>query len=275
MKVSCVMNTYRRYTCVNRSVRFFLDQDTTDQVELIIYNTDTEYPMALGEELKDKNITIVNNNIDHVTNQPYTNIGSIRRDSLSYAKGKYYICWDDDDIFLPWHIRQGLDGLADVSDAWSWKPYMSMFWKTGHEPELACNQMEASILVNLERLKITGFKEHQGGGEHLSWIDAFTRAGKFHIERHSIPSYCFNWSDQGIMRGHKQSGTINREDNFEYHKANTKDHATGPITGNFNTTDIYKRHASTIVNFAGKLLKHEYAIKSSLIDKYIDVQYRI
>ena len=59
--VSCVMCTYRRATCVERSIQFFLNQDYQGAKELIIFNTDTEYPLELSEELKGKNITIINN----------------------------------------------------------------------------------------------------------------------------------------------------------------------------------------------------------------------
>ena len=124
--ISCVMCTYRRFTCVERSIQFFLNQDYQGKAELIIYNTDIDYPLELSQELKNKNIRIVNNNTDYLTRQPYNNVGSIRRDSLRHANGGYYICWDDDDIFLPWNIRQCIDGLKKHPEAWSWKPFRSM-----------------------------------------------------------------------------------------------------------------------------------------------------
>lgn len=270
MKVSCIMNTYRRFTCVNRSIKFFLNQDADIEKELIIYNTDTEYPMELDDSLLNKNITVINNNTDSLTNQPYTNIGSIRRDSLQYANGTHYICWDDDDIFLPWHIRQCVDGFNDHPDIWSWKPFTSMFWKGNKELELAWNSMEASILIDLEKLKEVGFDNHQGGGEHLHWMFEFNKAKKFYVEKESVPSYCFNWSDQGEMRGHKQSGTIDRQDNFEYHKANTKDYAKSKLTGNTDVSDIYKEHIAVIKNNIGKTVHGNYVIKESLYQKYCE-----
>lgn len=267
--VSCIMNTFRRFTCVNRSVKLFLKQDIEVKTELIIYNTDTEYPLVLDSGLEGKNIKIINNNTDFVTGLPYNNIGSIRRDSLNFGSGKYYICWDDDDIFLPWHIRQCVDGYNKNSDIWAWKPFTSMFWKTNHEPELAWNSMEASILVDLEQIKKAGFHKHQGGGEHLHWMDVFKKQKKFYVEKESVPSYCFNWADQGLMRGHKQSGTINREDNFEHHKKNTTDHAKGPVTADYDISDTIKRHVNSIHNNIGKEHHEGYIIKKELVEKYV------
>lgn len=267
-KISCVINTYRRFTCVNRSIRFFLNQKTNIDRELIIYNTDVDNPLILSSELPD-NITIINNNTDYITDKPYNNLGSIRRDSLNHASGDYYICWDDDDIFLPWHIQQCVDGITRHPDAWAWKPFMSMFWKTACPPELADNNMEASILINLEKLRAIGFNPHQGGGEHLNWLETFKKLNKLAIDKESIPSYCFNWADQGIMRGHKQSGTINREDNFTYHKENTNDFAARPLDGNYPVEEIYEAHINTIKQNLDMPLNNEYIIKSNLVEKYI------
>jgi hypothetical protein len=262
------MNTYRRFTCVNRSINFFLNQDANTEKELIIYNTDLEYPLVLDPELQNYNITIVNNNTDYITGSPYTNIGSIRRDSLQHATGTHYICWDDDDIFLPWHIRQCVDGYEKNPDIWAWKPHTSMFWKANHGPELACNNMEASILIDIAKLRECGFLNHQGGGEHLHWIDTFSKAKKFYIEKNSIPSYCFNWADTGEMRGHKQSGTIDRIDNFVYHKTNTTDYAKGPLTANVIIDNIIKIHIGVISSNVNKQLSNNYVIQADLFDKY-------
>lgn len=276
--VSCVMCTYRRATCVERSIQFFLNQDYQGAKELIIFNTDTEYPLELSEELKGKNITIINNNTDYITNQPYNNIGAIRRDSLKHANGKYYICWDDDDIFLPWNIRQCMDGLKNNPEHWAWKPFRSMFWKSNHSPELAGNVMEASIISRTDKILEYGFDPHQGGGEHLAWERAFQSQSKMVVDKDSIPAYCFNWADQGEMRGHKQSGTYDREDNFEFHKSKTKDHAKGPLKvfDKSEVEKIYSEHIKVLKEKSDKKLenKHgDYIVKSNLLSKYAKVNF--
>lgn len=261
IKVSCVMSTFRRFSCVERSIAFFQAQDTSEKCELIIFNTDTEYPLILSDEISSENIIVINNNTDYLTGEEYNNIGSIRRDALSHASGKYYICWDDDDIFLPWNIRQCLNGI-EGSDSFAWKPKKSLFWQK-ESPIIAENVMEASIISLTEKIKEIGFLPHGGGGEHLSWYLKLQREKKIKIEENSIPAYCFNWRDQGLMRGHKQSGTIDRVDNFSFHKENTKDFATRSLA-KFSTEElrrIFDVHISAI--------KKSLPEKQHLIDLYV------
>ena len=150
-----------------------------------------------------------------------------------------------------------------------------MFWKTDCEPELAGNVMEASIISRLDKILEFGFDPHQGGGEHLAWEGAFRKHKKLIVDKNSIPAYCFNWADQGEMRGHKQSGSYGREDNFEHHKKNTKDYAKRPIGifDNDKIQKIYESHIKVIKENAEKDLcekHHDFIIKKNLIDLYIN-----
>jgi len=274
--ISCIMCTYGRFTCVERSIQFWLNQDYKGSMEFIIYNTDVDYPITLGEEIKNqfpekiKNIKIINNNTNYLTKENYTNIGDIRRDSLSHASGAYYICWDDDDIFLPWNVSQCVDGLKANPMMWAWKPQRSMMWACNEDPKICENMMEASIIARLDKIIQYGFKPHQGGGEHIDWINEFSKQKKYHIEKNSIPAYCFNWADEGEIRGHKQSGTIDREDNFEYHKQNTTDHAKRPV-GIFDPKEInkiYQAHINSIKKQIG-IEDSGYTVTQKLFDKYI------
>lgn len=81
-KVSCVMPTYRRFTCVERSIACFLSQQTELETELIICNTDVENPLELDDTftIEDKSkIKIYNTNIDLATGNLYNSTGAIRR----------------------------------------------------------------------------------------------------------------------------------------------------------------------------------------------------
>ena len=101
MKVSCVMCTYRRLKYAERALNFFLDQDYEGKAELIIYNTDMEYPVSMID--RPDNVIIVNNGIDQITDLEYTNIGAIRRDALAHASGDCHVTFDDDDCSHPVH----------------------------------------------------------------------------------------------------------------------------------------------------------------------------
>jgi glycosyltransferase involved in cell wall biosynthesis len=264
-KVSCVMTTYRRFHCVERSIAMFLGQDYFNN-ELIVYNTDVDFPVSLDStfnDVKDK-IKIINNNIDFETKKPYTNVGSIRRDAMTFASGDGYITWDDDDIFFPWNIRQCLDGILRTKK-FSWKPTHSFIKQRGTEPKLFYNNLEASILTYMSKIYEYGFNLQKTGAEHLGWLDKMIVNNEIAIDDYAVPGYCFYWSDPEDIGGHKQSNgnEFARPDNFERHKLYTTDFAKRPFT----KTSL-KDHREIFSDFIPKLQEYEKTNKE-LYDLYI------
>jgi len=226
-KVSFVCTSYRRFYCVNRILAQFNAQ-TYPNKELIIFNTDEEFPYVM--ENQPYNVTIVNNGIDYVTNVNYTNRGDICRDAVTHATGDYFMLADDDDIYLPFHIQQAVDGIEELgTDAW--KPQKSLFARPG-KIELAQNTMEASVIVKMDRIREIGFRNDLTGYEGLSWYSKLRDEGQLdENNRKFVPSYCFNWSDPSEVAGHKQSGDIDNPNNFENHKNASGDVADSPLVG--------------------------------------------
>ena len=224
-KLSFVCTSYRRFTCVERIVAQFHAQ-TYPNKELIIFNTDEEYPYSLGFE--DSSIIIVNNGINYQTGTPYENRGQICRDAITHATGDYFMLADDDDIYLPWHMQQAVDGIeANGMDAW--KPEKS-FFATHSKVEMCMNTLEASVIVKMERIREIGFRSDITGYEGLSWYTQLR--DEKHLDEHNryyVPSYCFNWSDPHEIAGHKQSGAIGSPNNFENHKEASIDYAKRPL----------------------------------------------
>lgn len=229
LSVSGITCTYGRFTCVERIVAMMAKQDYTGSFEHIIYNTAAHHPIVLGDDiLALGNIRVINNNIDLLTHRPYTNVGAIRRDSLLFAVGDYYICVDDDDIYLPWNVRQCVDGMLRNLDKKGWKPKYSLF-TTPNKLELAQNTLEASFIVDIKAIRECGFRL-ENGSEHLSWYTALGHTGQLkEDDEYSVPGYSYNWSDSGEVAGHKQSGNMGDPNNFENHKMASQDHATRPL----------------------------------------------
>jgi glycosyltransferase involved in cell wall biosynthesis len=232
-KVSAVMCTYRRFKCVERAMNCFLAQDYPNK-ELIIYNTDVEngYNASMTYDtssVPNFNITIVNCGIDSITKKPYTNVGAIRRDALTHATGDYVVTWDDDDIFLPHFIRQGIDKI-ETTGLPSFKPAYSFFY-SGNNLRLVRNTMEASIVADIKKVREYGYLL-ETGKEGLGWYTKMRDNGElFENDDDCIPSYCFNWNDGDAMDApHKQSGDIDNPENFNNHKAASKDIADKALT---------------------------------------------
>lgn len=222
-KISAVMCTYGRFTCVERALNCFLSQ-TYPNKELVIYNTDEENPYS--QDLSEKGVIIVNCGIDSITNEPYTNVGAIRRDALTYATGDYVVTWDDDDIFMPFFMEQGINRMKETGLA-SFKPEKSFFY-SGGKLCLVKNTLEASVIADINKVREYGYLL-ETGKEGLAWYTKM-RDNKELDENDSfyLPSYCFNWNDGAEMLApHKQSGDINNHENFENHKKASFDKVEG------------------------------------------------
>jgi hypothetical protein len=236
-KISFVCTTYRRFTCVERIIYQYYAQ-THNNKELIIFNTDMEHPFQLG--FQDDSIKVINNNTDYQTGSPYTNRGQICRDAVTHATGDYFMLADDDDIYLPWHMQQAVEGLIEIGKD-AWKPRCSLFAQP-HRIILVQNTLEASVIVKMQRIRQIGFREDKTGYEGLSWYTQLRNEGQLNeLNDNFVPGYCFNWSDPDEIAGHKQSGNIDNPTNFEEHKQASRDYATRPLARILNT-DVYQRY---------------------------------
>jgi FkbM family methyltransferase len=243
-KVSFICTSYRRFRCVERIVAQYNAQTYLNK-ELIIFNTDEEYPIELGFE--DKNIIIINNSIDYKTGTPYESRGQICRDAVTHATGYYFMLADDDDIYMPWHMQQAVEGIEELgTDAW--KPEASLFALT-EKIQLSQNVMEASIIVKMNRIREIGFRTDVTGYEGLSWVMKLKDEGQ--LDEHNknyIPSYCFNWSDPYDMGGHKQSSFIDSLNNFENHKLSSTDIANRKLVklSEEDINNVYEKYYNFI-----------------------------
>lgn len=224
--VSFVCTTYRRFYCVRRILAQFYAQ-TYPHKELIIFNTDMEFPYEMLVNVS--NVIVVNNDKDYQTGLPYTNRGQICRDAVTHANGDYFMLADDDDIYLPYHMEQAVNGIkSNGMDAW--KPEKSLF-ATREEIKPVQNTLEASVIVKMNRIREIGFRSDITGYEGLSWYTQLRDEGQLdENNKKYVPSYCFNWSDPSELAGHKQSGDIDNPNNFDNHKEQSRDHAKEKLT---------------------------------------------
>lgn len=256
------MPTYRRSTCVERSIACFLAQETHLETELIICNTDIDYPLTLDDTFtpdERSRIKIYNNNIDRKSGKKYTNTGAIRRDGVSLSTGQLYITWDDDDIFLPWNIQQCYDGIVRTGKR-AWKPNKSIVW-TIRNPTLEQNVLEATAIMWIEEAIFA----ECSGAEGMQWYNKLIETNGLIEDEYSIPGYCYYWGDPVTIGGHKQGNVddIYKPNNFVTHMENCTDNAKRPLT---------KKHL-TYYNSIVQSLKPIYDIlrvsKNDLYIKYV------
>jgi len=190
--VSCLTATHGRYKVLCEAVTCFVEQDYSDK-ELIILNN---HPVPLVCDLPQ--VTIYN--------EPgYQTLGDCRNRLLELADGEFVRTWDDDDLYLPWAISQGVEHICDDI---AWKPLYSIGWRVDRDQlYLGGNAYEASWTVKTEIAKKFKYLSLSGGNEHNSLEIGIRKLGG--IKKDDVqPSYAYRWGS-GLVR---ISGSLNKND---------------------------------------------------------------
>tara|TARA_R110000824_G_scaffold96852_6_gene231605 strand:- start:373 stop:1068 length:696 start_codon:yes stop_codon:yes gene_type:complete len=203
----------------------FLAQ-TWKQKELVIFNT-AEVPLVLGDFPGSSQVKVVNQTA-RANGKPFKSLGDVRNAALPHADGDLFVCWDDDDLFLPHHLKQSITAWIRAG-TFAWKPQKSFFSNDGGVTfKYAQNAMEASIMVDMAFVREHGFSTSQSGGEHVQggWLDKALAQGQLTIEEVTPrESYAYVWGD-GLS---KTSGNIDHPNNFENHKEASQDFGEGVL----------------------------------------------
>lgn len=228
MKVCVITATKGRHSQLERSVRFFLDQDYVDCIQLI-YNNSCE-PQRLNSNLDTSRFVVVNNCLDNETGKHYTNLGAIYRDAVKYIPEDVDIVsfWDDDDVFYPDHISEGVKGYEKAlgMGKLAYKPKYS-YYRLSTQLSLVENTMEPSIFVNKEHLLRCGFLM-ETTAQHLGWVNPLVYDQKIWVDIDGKPTLIYNWGDD--ISTFKTSGDPHNPHNFENYASFSKDHGDGIIT---------------------------------------------
>lgn len=189
-KVSCLMATHGRYADVCRAVLDFARQDYPN-AELIILNN---HPSPLSCDLPDVKII----------NEPgHETLGACRLRLLELSAGADYIrTWDDDDVYLPWTISQG---VAHIGDHVAFKPSHSWFNPEGGGFRLEDNVFEAAMLTRRDFAEAHPY-QCTAGDEHLTLVEAIHNSPTG-LKRRDVgvwSSYVYRWG-WGV---HHISGTM-------------------------------------------------------------------
>lgn len=203
-KVVGICGFYNRKTCTQRIIRFFLNQDYSGHLTLLLYNNGpTQYVLENIEFPENRQIILINNNKDLQTGEAYVNTGDIFRDSLTFVPECDIISfWDSDDYYLPNHVSEGVKGIqkAYSYDMLGYKPYHSWFKYVGDPIKLLHNTMEPSIFCNAKFLLKEGMHSLTAS-YHLRWIDALRKDKLLLEDRDGIPTFIYMWNgDDGVYK---------------------------------------------------------------------------
>lgn len=225
MKVGLITATKNRHTQLEHCIRFSLNQDYDNMVHLIYNNAGD--PQELHESLPKGKYILINNHIDLYTGKPYTNLGAIYRDALFFLPDSVDIInfFDDDDIFLPYHVSEGVKGFQKGQKK-AYKPELSYF-KNGHQVSLTGNNMEPSIFVLRSHIVQYGF-HLSTSDQHMAWLTPLLEQQQLFVDKVGTPTLLYTWGNH--IPTFKTSGAAGNPNNFENYAAFSKDIGDGIIT---------------------------------------------
>ena len=217
--VSCLTATYGRYRVLKEALACFVQQDYAHR-ELIVLNN---HAVPLHIDLP--NVRVIND-------RKYPSLGDCRNALLAEASGAFVRTWDDDDLYLPWAISQG---VRYIGEAPAFKPRWNWGWKVQQdEVYLSGNKYEAAWTVRIDVARRYGYQAASGGNEHNPLEEGIQQEGGI-LKGNVTPAYVYRIGS-GLCR---ISGSLDKEhpeqwkDRTERWKQKNDDHgAEVPITLN-------------------------------------------
>ena len=191
--VTALCPTYGRFSLLREALACFLAQDYPNK-QLIILN-DAPEPILLTTHYS--LLTLVNRPA------PFANLGEKRQWLLERAASPLCAHWDDDDLYLPWHLSMCVEFLLERPEFKCVKPHGAWYMPDGEVHGIHHNMFEGQFVFDRERALGLGGYPPKHSGQAAELMRKFYKAGQFRqFEPWPGPSYVYRWG-QGI--GHISS----------------------------------------------------------------------
>lgn len=228
--VVCICATCGRHTLLERSLRLFLEQDYNGFATLLIYNnSEVEQELKLPPTSDNRNVILVNNYINRNTGQPFKSLGEIYnyivQEMFNFKDDVIACFFDDDDIFLPNHISEGIKGLKKGGKI-AYKPQFS-FYKSSKGVSKTENNLEPSVFLKFSWLRKYGFSLVTTE-QHLQWLNPLREQNELFIDPEGVSTLIYDWSEE--FPTFKTSGDMHNPRNFQNYKKFSQDHGDKLIT---------------------------------------------
>ena len=152
--VDCLMGTSGRYSLACEALACFLTQTVLSRATLLIYN---QHPIPL--HFSHPNVRVINEA------PPRGSLRFIRQrmHELARPSADFIHWWDDDDLYLPWHLE---DCLAHIGGSVAWKPTSSWISMGNEKFGRAVNTFEGSWTFRSEYLRRSPIDTHPAYSDH-------------------------------------------------------------------------------------------------------------
>ena len=231
--VSCLCATKGRFGFLAKAIAYYDIQDYPNK-QLIIFNN-SEVPITLSAELQDrKDIKLINAG-------EFNCISDVYNSAITFCDSKYTAIWDDDDMYFPWHLSQGIKILEETGGD-AYKPEIQLMWMHNNDcedvVEAVSNSCEGSNIICTKILKSSGFGNptcpESPQHPHPRWQNNVKKwvFGNTKTENFADPSYVYIWNGSLHTTGHLSQG-------FEYYDRNNNDTGEGKVLQPANIWEDY------------------------------------
>ncbi len=182
MKIDCLMGTHGRSGLAGEALACFLGQTVAAEASLLIYN---QHPTPLHFE--HPRVRIVNEQ------SPPTALRFIRQRMLELADPGADLIhfWDDDDLYLPWHLQDGLD---NIGRGVAWKPAASWISHGNAKFGLHRNRFEGSWIFRADYLKAAPLDTHPEYTDHPVYLQTEQACRLETTDSGALTSYIYRWA---------------------------------------------------------------------------------
>jgi len=205
-KIACLCCTYKRPKPLAESIECFLRQEyPEDKKELVIVDDAGQYAPDICDAWE--NIKLI------TTKERYLTLGDKRNASAQFASSdvEVFAIWDDDDIYLPWHLKQIAEVIMKGAE-WSKPKFVWIDKRKFLNLKKTNGLFHASWGITKEAFyKVGGYPSMQSGQDQ-----ALGRRLKNHnIKAESptgIPTFIYRWC---TCPGVKHFSALNRQTGYE------------------------------------------------------------
>jgi glycosyltransferase involved in cell wall biosynthesis len=213
--ISCKTITYGRVEMLEESLHSFLQQDyPADKCELVIVN---DYPL---QKLRFDHPQVRIHNMDFT----FSIIGEKENYATDICNGNIICQWDDDDVAMPWHLKNIAEQMTDDVNI--------LHWKTGvlyNEPNITDVTWigNSGIVFRKSAWEAIGGHPLENAGYDMTFIERLHSYGgrKFVEMPKEKASWFYMWGGRGYHmsgQGHDKPGKANVVQRHSLHIENLR-----------------------------------------------------
>lgn len=195
--VSCLCPTYRRQSLLENAIACFLEQDyPAERRELVILDDAADYVPQHGDGWR---VFSVKTRVESLT---------AKYDTLvNLSRGTVLCVWEDDDIYLPWHLSSIVTALSDQGQYAKPSAVLSLY-SGSLQTEPSAGRFHASIAMTREAwCSVGGWGNDRRADFDQRLMKRLDALGQT-VDPTTVapPSYVFRWKTgayhgQSAMRG--------------------------------------------------------------------------